>query len=214
MAEAAVACPRRVGTGSVDRGESSLIRLPESFPRTLGDWLFLGHPLVYLALAVVAIALIWRWWHTRHTRLLFAGASIIAATLVWALMAWMVVTPGERLRGDIQQILTDAAHQDVMGIEKFLAPDVVFDGRDRASIVSELNYRLSQVRLTANYLRSIHTRRQGRSAQTNIVVLSMARDYGPFITRWRLIWKDHARPGHWQITQMQLQGIGNPAASP
>ncbi len=191
-----------------------MIRLPESFPRTLGDWLFLSHPLAYLALAVVAIAFIWRWWHTRHTRLLIAGGGIIAATLIWALMAWLVVTPGERLRGDLQQILSDAAHQDVVGIEQFLAPDVVFNDQDRASIISELNYRLSQVRITANYLRSIHMRRRGRSAQTNIVVLSIARDYGPFITRWRLIWRDHARPGHWQITQMQLQGMSNSQINP
>ncbi len=191
-----------------------MIRLPESFPRALGDWLFLAHPLVYIALAVVAIAFVWRWWHTRHTRFLIAGGGIIAATLIWALMAWLVVTPGERLRGDLQQILSDAAHQDVVGIEQFLAPDVVFNNQDRADIISELNYRLSQVRITANYLRSIHMRRRGRSAQTNIVVLSIARDYGPLVTRWRLIWRDHARPGHWQITQMQLQGISNSQTNP
>ncbi|MGC8560930.1 MAG: hypothetical protein ACP5O1_09660 [Phycisphaerae bacterium] len=191
-----------------------MIRLPESFPRALGDWLFLPHPLVYLAMAVVAVAFIWRWWHTRHTRLLIAGAGIFAATLIWAVMAWLVVTPGERLRGDLQQILSDAAHQDVVGIEQFLAPDVVFNDENRAGILSELNYRLSQVRITANYLRSIHMRRRGRSAQTNIVVLSIARNYGPLITRWRLIWRDHARPGHWQITQMQLQGMSNSQINP
>jgi hypothetical protein len=191
-----------------------VIRLSESFPRTLGDWLFLAHPLVYLTLAVIAIALIWRWWHTRHTRLLVAGAALIATTLIWALMAWMVVTPGERLQGDLQQILTDASNQDVMGIEKFLAPDVVLNGWDRDRIISELNYRLAHIRLESNYLRSFHMRREGRRAQTNIVVLSVARGYSPFITRWRLIWQDHARPGGWQITQMQFQSLDNPSVYP
>ena len=209
-----MAAPPARFSDSVGRGRNSLIRLSESFPRTLGDWLFHAHPLVYLALAVVAIAFIWRWTRIRHTRLLVAGVGIITATIIWAIMARLVVTPGERLRGDIQQILADAAHQDVTGIEKFLAPDVVFNGQDRDSIISELNYRLSRVRITSNYLRSLHMRRQGRSAQTNIVVVSTARNYGPFITRWRLIWKDHPRPGYWQITQMQVEGVDSSAVNP
>ncbi len=165
--------------------------------------------MVLLAMGVVAITLLWRWQHTRQIKLLALGGGIVAAGLLWALIGWIVVTPGERLQDDIHKILNAATHQDMVEIQNYLAPDAVFDGWDKARIVSELNYRLSHIRLTANYLRSIHMRRQGRHAQTNIVVLSIARDYGPLITRWRLIWQDHRRPGHWQITQMQLQSIGN-----
>jgi len=199
---------------AVLRGRFELIRLSEAFPQTLGAWLFHLHPLALLAMAVIAIALLWRWQQTRNAKYLLSGGSIIAVGLVWLIMAWMVVTPGERLRAALENILTAASHQDVMKIEGYIAPDAVLGDWDRYRIVSELNYRLAQVRLSANYLRSFHMRRRGRRAQTNITVLSIARDYGPFVTRWRLIWQDHPRPGNWQITQLQLQSIGSSEVSP
>ncbi len=191
-----------------------MIRLSEAFPQALGDWLFHIHPMVLLVMVVVAIALLWRWQQTRNARLFMGGGSIVVAGILWVSIAWMVVTPGERLQSDIQNILNAATHQDTVKIAQYLSPNAVLDGWDKTQIVSELNYRLSHMRLTANYLRSMHMRRQGRHAQTNIVVLSIARNYGPFITRWRLIWQDHARPRSWQMTQLQLQSINNSNTSP
>ena len=196
------------------RGGYWLIRLSESFPSSLGAWLFEAHPLLFLAAGVLVFALFWRWRQHRDKRLAIVVLILGALTIIWMTIGWLVVTPRERLVAETQKLLSVAAEHNMAAVSQLLSPRVDMAGWGKAQILTQLRMRLSQLRVSDNILRSMHVRLNGRQAQTDIVVISQTAAYGPVITKWLLIWRDHPRPGNWQITRMDLQKVGSVAVTP
>ncbi len=191
----------------------AVIRLPAS----VNSWaagLFENHWFLWATLLLVAAALAWRGWDQANRRWLGAGAIIAALTALWFLIAALVVTPRERLIAANQAVVRAAANDNPAGILHFLAPTAVVGTWPRNRAGPEISIRLDAAHISSNFIRTLRVRIHGRRARVLLVVWTQTRDMGPFVTAWRILWRDHPRPGNWRIVQLDLLSVNSHALPP
>ena len=183
------------------------IRLGTGFPKSVSAIIFENHWAVWAAMLLLAFAAVWRGINTRQAITRNIGGVILAVTVIWILIAALVVTPYERLVYANDAIISAAAHDDVPAIMRYVSRRATFGQWKYAQIQSGLADRLKAAHITGNIIRSMTVRMQADQAVTHMVVWTSTRDYGPVITSWRLIWQDHPRPGNWRIREVDLLAI-------
>ncbi len=192
----------------------AFFRLPSSFPSSPAYWLFETHWLYAAGLVLMAVAIGWRGMITHNIKMQWTGLGILPLTAVWLLAAWLVVTPRERLITANEAIVAAATHRNVAGMMRYIAPEAMFGPLNRPEIGHLITRRLQEADLTSNDIRYLGIHLQGRSAIVRLNVLSYIREYGtPVLTYWRLSWRDHKRPGNWQITHIRLLQINHHSVS-
>ena len=183
----------------------AFFRLPSSFPSAVAYWLFQTHWLYAAGLILLAFAIGWRGMTTHNSKMRWSGLGILLLTAAWLLAAWLVMTPRERLIRANEAIVAAATHHNVAGIVRFLAPRASFGNLGRPQIKALITERIHEADLTSNDIRYLGIHLQGRYARVRLNVLSYSGKYGtPLLTYWRLSWRDHKRPGNWQITHIRL----------
>lgn len=195
-------------------GGLALIRLGTGFPTGLGRILFQNHWAIWAAMALVGVAGAWRGINAQSSRLRNLGAGLLAMTVLWAFVAWMVVTPYERLVHATTTIISAAAHDDIPTIMRYVSKRAIFGRWNYAHIQTGLAVRLKSAHVTDNILRSMTVRMRGNQAVTQLVIWTTTRDYGPIVTSWRLIWQDHHRPGNWRVMEVDLLAINDHRMGP
>ncbi len=182
----------------------ALIRLGTEFPSGWGSLFFDNHWGIWTALSLVGAAGVWRGFQSRNAALRKAGAGILGFALLWIFIAWMVVTPRERLVNANNAIVRAAARADVPAIMKYVSKRAIFGQWNYAAIQSGLTERLGAAHITENIIRSMAVRIMKNQATVSLVIWTGTRDYGPVVTSWRLVWRDHRRPGNWRIVEVDL----------
>ncbi len=185
--------------------EPAFFRLSASFPSSPAYWLFETHWLYAAGLILLALAIGWRGMITHNRKMQWTGLGILLLTATWLLAAWLVVTPRERLIRANEAVVAAATHHNVAGIMYFLAPEARLGNLSRPQIKELITERVQEADLTSNDIRYLGIQMRGRSAIVRLNVLSYSGEYGtPLLTSWRLSWRDHQRPGNWQITHIRL----------
>ncbi len=183
----------------------AFFRLPSSFPSSVAYWLFETHWLYAAGLVLIAVAFGWRGMITHNIKIQWTSLGILLLTAAWILVAWLVVTPRERLIRANEGVVAAATHHNVAGIMHFLAPEAGLGNLSRPQIKELITERVQEADLTSNDIRYLGIQMRGRSAIVRLNVLSYSGEYGtPLLTSWRLSWRDHQRPGNWQITHIRL----------
>ena len=203
----------QVGTLTLLAESAFILRLPSSYSSSIAA-IFESHWFIWTALLGVAGACIWRGLRDGHRRLMQVGAVVGGITIFWILLAWLVITPRERLITANQAVVRAAAHDDVAGIVHFLSPQAVVGTWPRSRVAAEVQIRLNAARISGNFIRMLKVRLHGKRARVRLVVWTQTRDWGPFITAWQLLWQDHARPGDWRIVRVSLLSVNSHPLSP
>ncbi len=190
------------------------IRLGTGFPKSVGTLIFENHWAIWAAMFLFAVAAIWRGINTQQAILRNIAGTVLAVTIVWIVTAAMVVTPHERLVNANDAIISDAAHDDVPAIMRYVSRRATFGQWNYAQIQSGLTDRLKSAHITGNIIRSMTVHMRADQAVTHMVIWTSTRDYGPVITSWRFIWQDHPRPGNWRIMEVALLAINGHRARP
>ena len=183
------------------------IRLGTGFPKSVSAVIFENHWAIWAAMVLFALAAIWRGINTRQAITRNIGGAILAVTVIWILIAALVVTPYERLVYANDAIISAAAHDDVPAVMRYVSRRATCGRWKYAQIQSGLTDRLKSAHITGNIIRSMTVRMQAGQAVTHMVLWTGTRDYGPVITSWRLIWRDHPRPGNWRIMEVDLLAV-------
>ncbi len=192
----------------------AFFRLPSSFPSSVAYWLFETHWLYAAGLVLIAVAFGWRGMITHNIKIQWTSLGILLLTAAWILVAWLVVTPRERLIHANQAIVAAATHRNVAGMMRYIAPQAMFGTLNRPQIEALITDRLRQANLSSNDIRYLGIQRRGRYAHVRLNVLSYSHEYGtPVLTYWRLSWRDHKKPGNWQITHIRLLQINHHSVS-
>ncbi len=185
-----------------------LIRLPEDWPHLFWP-LFEFKPFFWLAVALPAIAAIWVGQKRSDARATRSGLALLCLLIAWIGISFLVATPRERLLSRQAELVRAAGHDHIKIVMNILSADVLFGSLNRAAIESELNSRLAEAHITGSYIRSATAFIHGRRAVTDIAVWTQTQDFGPVISNWQLSWRDHRRPGNWQVTHITLLRINN-----
>lgn len=195
-------------------GAIALIRLGRGFPSGLGNALFENHWGIWAALLLVGAAGIWHGLHTRNAKVRNAGVGILVMLLLWIIIAGMVVTPFERLVNANHAIIDAAARDDVPMVMKYVSKRAVFGQWRNGAIQPALAERLAAVHITDNMIRSMSVHIMGNQATVRFVIWTSTRNFGPVVTSWRLIWRDHRRPGNWRIVEADLLRVNGHRMGP
>ena len=161
-----------------------------------------------------------QWWYwvlaiAAGVALFFAGRNRANRGMVMTgsvLIAWLVVTPAERLRREHEELAAAATRGDVAGIVSHLAPDFQCAalGVTKLPEANEvISADLKKYGIRTNRIRNYKSDISGPTAYTQLTLLTES-DFGPVITRWGLSWDDLAGDD-WKIKVAELKGVGDSA---
>ncbi len=185
----------------------ALLRLGAEFPSGLGGILFENHWLIWAALLLLGVAGLWQGINLQRAVVRNVGIGILSVLAIWITMAWLVVTPYERLVNANTAVVKAAARNNVPAIMHYVSRRAIFGRWNYAEIQSGLAVRLKMAHITDNIIRTMAVHIMKNQAVTRLVIWTSTRDYGPVVTVWRLVWLDHHRPGNWRIMEVDLLRI-------
>jgi len=187
------------------------LRISSTVPEGVAGLLFETHWAYWipLILAGVALAGFVRVGSQKLARQV--GAVMVMIGVLWMVLAFLVVTPGERLWTAHEQILAAAQGRDAKGIVDLLAPDFHFGSLDRAEMAKGLGTTLGFFRPRSNTVRYFEATVNGLTAESRINVLTTldgtgGMPGGPYLTKWQLEWVDlpgEGPQGGWHLSEIQ-----------
>jgi hypothetical protein len=142
------------------------------------------------------------------------GAGVLVAVAVWAVLAWVVVTPRERLEARHRELLSalEAKNVDgVMGVlgEEFRASALSIDSAAevRPAVAGAMGiYPVHGARITA-----MKVSMDGDHASTQVTILADFENLPPTKTAWRFEWID-AAGGDWRLYEARLLSVNDSPA--
>ncbi len=188
------------------------LNAPGFLPAGLDNFFFDTHWLWWLALAAVAVALLWRGANVGNRRLRIAGALLLAVVILWILAAVVITTPRKQLIAAHYAILHAAEKQQPAGILRYLSPHFHYGPMDRMAVQYQLGTFLHSVKIREDFVRKLSLQINGATATTRFNVFSITAD-GSVLTRWTLSWRT-TPAGHWLMTGAHLRSVNNQPAPP
>ena len=184
------------------------IRLPGNCPKFIWP-IFEFQPFYWLALSLLAAGALWFGLHRAQRRSMRIGWMLLAILIVWIGVAWLVVTPRERLAARQNLVVRAAAKDHINTIMKIIAPGTFFGPWNHHEIRTQLSQRLAAAHITGNFIRFYRSDIRDRQAITRITVWTQTRDFGPVLSTWQFDWQDRSRPHNWRIIGIRLLSINH-----
>jgi hypothetical protein len=145
-----------------------------------------------------------------------SGIATVAITVLWVLLAWLVVTPAERLYA-VHAELAAATKEGGKGVERLfshLASDFECQQlgvRNLSEAKSLIAARLEPLHVKSNYVRAYRSDVSGETARTLVTFLTES-DMGLTKTSWELRWQDV--PGSdWKMRSAELKTVNDAKVS-
>jgi len=177
---------------------SGWFRAPELFPDALSGFLFESHWVYWITLLALGGILSFLRPAALGKYARPSGLILIVLAILWALAAHFVDTPAERLAAAHARILAAASAKEAQPIMDLLADDFRFGTADRAAMLPMLEAAFRLVRPAGNTQRFYEADIIGHDAETRINILTTldagasGMPAGPYLTKWRLRWRDVA----------------------
>ncbi|MCL2647047.1 MAG: hypothetical protein FWD61_08590 [Phycisphaerales bacterium] len=194
------------------------MRSPEFLPESLTRLLF-ETQIWYWAFGIGAGVLLFVAGRNRASKPLIRSSIVIATiTLIWMLLAWLVVTPTERLyathaqlaatiqdknrqnetKGDLKQIFSYLTND-------FECPQLGIKNLTEAK--SLITAGLNQFHIKSNHIRAYQLQISNKTAQTQVTFLTES-DTGWTKTSWKLRWQDIAGDD-WKLRTAELKTLND-----
>ncbi|MCL2639285.1 MAG: hypothetical protein FWD53_00415 [Phycisphaerales bacterium] len=142
--------------------------------------------------------------------LIKSGLTIATITLLWMLLAWIVVTPAERLYAVHRQLAVIAKEGNVEKLfshlsENFELPQLGIKNLAEAKAIVSVT--VNNARVKNNHVRAYQSTIYGNTARTHVTFLTES-DTGMTKTSWELQWQDI--PGaDWKIRIADLKMLND-----
>lgn len=187
------------------------IRPPEFLGESVGEFLFAA-PWAYLAVLAGLGALAVYVSRSRGGKgTLWAGVAMVSLAAIWAITAWLIVTPTERLTAAHEKLLSSLAAKDVGSVmtvlaEDFQAPQLSINSSQQARPAIEML--LSRYPMRSNKISSVKTRINSKNATTTITIVTAFDSLPETNTAWTFEWEDQPA-GDWRLSTAHLETINN-----
>ncbi|MGN6371039.1 MAG: hypothetical protein ACTHN5_22520 [Phycisphaerae bacterium] len=192
------------------------LRSPAFLPDSLASLLFENHWSYWIVALLAAAVLFYISNARQNARLRNISLALAALTGLWALLAFLILTPAERLYNAHTGLADAAKNGDVDRIVSYLAPNFQASVLDIPSIDvarEEISARLNTFGIQGSTIRYYKYTLHGHTAFTQFNILTQTSTAGPILTSWNLSWDD--LPGEdWRIRNAELTMIGDQDVSP
>lgn len=192
------------------------LRSPAFLPDSLASLLFENHWSYWIVALLAAAVLFYISNARQNARLRNISLALAALTGLWALLAFLILTPAERLYNAHTGLADAAKNGDVDRIVSYLAPNFQASVLDIPSIDvarEEISARLNTFGIQGSTIRYYKYTLHGHTAFTQFNILTQTSTAGPILTSWNLSWDD--LPGEdWRIRNAELTKIGDQDVSP
>jgi len=170
------------------------LRSPNFFSPSLAGFLFESHYLWWLALLVLGGVVLLVAYKRLDKRLTRAGVGVVALTLLWALAAFLIETPAERLYAAHVGLAKAAEKHDVDAIVGYCDPQFALKFTEISPNIDEAKKQIKGYMDSLNIKDTTFTRyditlNPDGTAVTNFVAITRT-DGGALQTTWRIIWAD------------------------
>lgn len=187
------------------------LRAP-ALPPSLAGFLFENHWLWWITLLVVGCAVLLMGRLRADRRILRGGLVVLGLTAAWALAAWALDTPAERLHAVHVGLAKAAEQHDVDAILGYCQPRFsiasININPNTADAKAEIKSRIDQLNIKdTTFTRYEITLNADGTAMTRFVALTKS-DMGALLTTWEVNWDDV--PGQdWRIHSADLLKLGD-----
>jgi len=193
---------------------------PGFLPESITAVLFENHYVWWIALLVLGAALIFAARSRGDRRILRAGQSVLAVTLLWVVAARSFDTPSERLRAAHVGLADATAKADVNRILTYFEPGFTVEAGP-VNIQPDMTVAAAKERIAAGlkqygikettFRQYAITLNANGMAVSRFTALTLAEQ--PLLTTWRVSWDDVAGQD-WRIHNATLVKIGDQEIKP